>query len=139
MLSNPRIYFTAAALAACCAAGSVVSHASSPAGVPALSAVGYSVAQDAGSLTVSVNRVGGSAGSLRVSYATRGGTAVSGVDFTSTHGTLSWANGETAAKAIAVPISNAKPFSGTKTLTISLSGAKRSVSGSQSNATVTIE
>ena len=99
----------------------------------------YTVAQNAGKLTVSVNRIDGSSGAVGVSYATINGTAVAGTDYTYTYGTLNWADGDTAAKTFTVPVSNAKPFSGSKAFTVGLwkpeSGATL---GSPNSAGVTI-
>ncbi|WP_161628846.1 Calx-beta domain-containing protein [Solimonas flava] len=104
----------------------------------ALSASAYTVSQSAGSVSLSVSRSGGT-GAVSVSYATAGGTAVSGTDFTPKSGTLSWAAGDTAAKTIAIPVSNATPFTGSKTFTVSLSGASSGASLATPNiATVTI-
>ncbi len=96
--------------------------ASAAVGSLQLSASTYSVAQSGGSLTVTVDRTGGSSGAVSVAYATTSGTAIAGTNFTATSGTLSWAAGNTAAKTFTVPISNQTPFSGTKTFSIALSG-----------------
>jgi Calx-beta domain len=87
-----------------------------------LSAAGYTVAQGAGTVTVTVDRAGGSAGALSVAYGTANGTAVAGTDFTAASGTLKWADGDASAKTFAVPVSGAKPFSGNKSFTVNLSG-----------------
>ena len=87
-----------------------------------LGASAYTVAQNAGKATVAVNRSGGVNGALSVSYAAKSGTAVSGTDFTATTGTLEWADGDSSSRSISIPISNAAPFSGTKSFTVALSG-----------------
>ena len=58
-----------------------------------LSATGYTVAQSGGSVTITVNRTGGSSGAVGVAYATANGTAVAGTDYTAASGTLTWASG----------------------------------------------
>jgi len=63
----------------------------------------YTVAENAGSLTVKVIRTGGSAGSTSVNYST--GSSGAGIDFTTTTGTLVFADGETS-KTFNVPILN---------------------------------
>jgi hypothetical protein len=104
-----------------------------------LSSSGYSVAQSGGSLTVTVNRTGGSNGAVSVQYAEANASADAGSDFTSSSGTLQWANGDTASKTFSVPISNATAFSGTKTFTLSLmSPTGGATLGSPTTATVTI-
>jgi len=54
------------------------------AGLVSLSAPTYTVAQNAGSVTISVNRYGGSAGMASLNYATANSTAIAGTDYTST-------------------------------------------------------
>jgi uncharacterized repeat protein (TIGR02543 family) len=65
-----------------------------------------SVGENAGSVTVTVRREGGSTGAASVNYATTDGTAVSGADYVETMGSLEWADGETDAKTIEIPIVN---------------------------------
>jgi hypothetical protein len=104
-----------------------------------LSASSYSVAQTAGSLTVTVNRTGGSSGAIGVSYATANGTAVSGTDYTKETGTLQWVSGDASAKTISIPISGATPFSGSKSFSVALSAATGGAAvGSPATATVSI-
>lgn len=92
-------------------------------GVLQLADATYTVAQNAGALTVSVSRAGGSSGAVSVQYATSNGTAAAGTDYTATSGTLRWADGDASTKAFSVPISNATSFAGSKTFGIALSGA----------------
>jgi hypothetical protein len=100
-----------------------ISGDSSPAaGSLSLSASSYAVAQNAGSMTVTVDRTGGSSGAINVEYATANGTAVAGTDYTAASGTLQWTDGDTASKTFSVPVSNATPFAGSKSFTIALSG-----------------
>jgi hypothetical protein len=61
-------------------------------------------AVEGSSVTLNVTRTGGSLGSLTVGYATVGDTAAAGADFTATSGSLTWADGDTAAKTITVPV-----------------------------------
>jgi hypothetical protein len=99
-----------------------ISGDSSPAvGSLSLSASGYAVAQNAGSMTVTVDRTGGSSGAISVAYATANGTAVAGTDYSAAHGTLQWTDGDTASKTFSVPVSNATPFAGSKSFTVALS------------------
>ena len=104
-----------------------------------LSAGTYSVDQSAGSVAITVSRVGGASGSISVSYATINGTAVAGTDYAATTGVLNWADGDTSTKMFTVPILSVTPFSGTKTFTVALNtpstGAAISSPGA---ATVTI-
>ncbi len=108
-------------------------------GALSLSAAAESVAQNAGSSTLNVNRNGGSSGAVTVHYATAGGTAASGSDFVAASGNLSWADGDAATKPIAVAIANNSPFSGNRAFSVSLSEPTGGATlGSVSSATVTI-
>jgi Calx-beta domain len=118
---------------------SIAGDAVAAVGALQLSTSGYSASQSAGSLTVTVNRTGGSNGAVGVNYSAANGTADAGADFTATSGTLNWASGDAASKAFSIPISNATPFSGTKTFSVSLSGATGGATlGSPSSSNVTI-
>lgn len=66
----------------------------------ALTASGY----EGATAQLSVTRSGGGVGALTVGYTTLAGTATGGSDFTATSGTLTWAEGDTAAKTITVPL-----------------------------------
>lgn len=54
-------------------------------------------------LNITATRTGGALGAITVNYATVPGTATNS-DFTATSGFLSWANGDSAAKTISIPI-----------------------------------
>ena len=88
--------------------------AATSAGQLTLSAGTYSVAQNAGAVTITVNRTGGSTGAAAVSYTTTNSTATNGTNFTTEQGQLKWATGDSSPKTVRIPISNAKPFAGTK-------------------------
>jgi hypothetical protein len=77
---------------------------------------------------------------VQVSYATTsGGTAVDGQDYTSTSGTLSWANGDTSPKSFNINLFPGQPGATTKTIFLTLSNASSGAYvGSQSNAVLTI-
>ncbi|MFL6547035.1 MAG: Calx-beta domain-containing protein, partial [Candidatus Udaeobacter sp.] len=63
----------------------------------------YTVIEDVGSATMTVNRVGGSSGILTVDYSTTNISATAGQDYVATSGTLTFADGETT-KNVDVPI-----------------------------------
>jgi hypothetical protein len=86
-----------------------------------LAAPSDTVAQTAGTMAFAVHRTGGSAGAVSVAYATGNGTAVAGKDFTTANGTLNWADGDATSKTFQVGISNATPFSGSKSFSVALS------------------
>ena len=117
-------------------AGSGVPPANS--GSLEFSASSYSIAQSAGSVTVSVSRSGGSSGAVTVDYATSNGTAVSGTNYTATSGALNWASGDTSAKTFVIPVSKTA-FIGSLSFDVTLSQAKGGATlGTPAAATVSI-
>ena len=108
-------------------------------GTVSVAAPTYTVAQGAGKMTISVNRAGGSVGNAVVYYATANKTAIAGTDYTAEQGMLAWANGDAAAKSFSIPISNAKPFTGTKTLAVAIARGINVNLGAQTSAIVTID
>lgn len=79
-------------------------------GVPGLSGtVQFSAPNFTGtegnSLTVTAARIGGSYGAISVNYGTQAGTAAA-TRYTPAAGTLSWANGDAAAKMFTIPVHN---------------------------------
>jgi virginiamycin B lyase len=86
----------------------------------AFNASTYSVHEFDGALTVTVNRGGDTSGTVSVGYATGGGTAVAGVDYTATSGTLTFGPGVTS-RSFTVPILNPGRTSGSVTFDLTLS------------------
>lgn len=76
------------------------------AGFVEFTATKVKVNKTAGTVALSVTRVGGAVGAVSVSYATSGSSAVAGTHFTTTSGTLNWADGDASAKTINVPVTN---------------------------------
>ncbi len=104
-----------------------------------LSTSAYSVAQNVGSVTISVNRSVSSSGAVSVNYASANGSALAGSDYTATSGTLNWTNGDSAAKTFVIPISNSTPLQGSKTFSVTLWNASSGAAlGAMASATVTI-
>ena len=113
--------------------------------VPAVGTVQFAAAsvnttENAGSVVVTVSRVGGSAGAISVNYATADGTALAGTDYTATSGTVSWADGDTADKQIGVFITDRQLYDGsTKTFSVVLSAPTGGATlGTTSSASVNI-
>ena len=115
-------------------------------GTLALSAATYTVAENVGggTLTVTVNRTGGTDGAVTATYAltngtaTGGATCAAGVDFINTGGTVSFANGETS-KSFTVTICNDTVFEGNETFNVTLSNATGGATiGTPSSAVITI-
>ena len=88
-INDPNVHSSSSA--------SVASSASSVAATTiTLSANAYGVAENAGTLIVTVNRLGILTSSVGVSYTTINGSASSGADYSATSGTFTFASGETA-------------------------------------------
>ncbi|HEX8618752.1 MAG TPA: Calx-beta domain-containing protein [Thermoanaerobaculia bacterium] len=107
-------------------------------GTLSLSAATYSVAENGGSVTITVNRTGSTTGEVSVDYATSSGSAQTPSDYTAASGTLTWANGDGAAKTFAIPIVDDTIFEGAETVTITLTGFTGGASVGTSSATLTI-
>ena len=103
------------------------------------SAATYSVAENGGSATITVTRVGGTDGTAFVSYSTTSGTAVAGTDYTPTTGTLTFAPGQTS-QTFTVPVRDDGVFqSFNKTFTVALSNVSGGPSlGTPTTAVVTM-
>ena len=99
----------------------------------------YSVNENGGSVTITVTRTGGSNGAVGVSYATSNGTATAGSDYTSTSGTLSWADGDTSSKTFSIPILDDSAYETDETVNLTLSSPTGGATlGSPSTAVLTI-
>jgi hypothetical protein len=112
----------------------------------ALGASAYSVAENGGSLTVTVQRSGSAAGAAGVRWTTANGTATAGQDFGTSGstlqrtGTVSWLAGDAAAKSFVIPIINDALDEGSQTFTVTLHTPSTGLAlGTPSSATVTIQ
>ena len=113
------------------------SNSSSPAaGTFNFQAVGYAVNENS-TVTVTVQRTGGSQGTADVTYATSNGTGTAGSEFNGTSGTLSFAAGETTKTFTLTALNNSAM--GNKTFNVTLSNPTNgSVLGDSKQALVTI-
>jgi serine protease len=116
---------------------SITDNDSAP-GTLALTSAAYSVAENGGSVTITVTRTGGSNGAASVAYATANSTALAGSDYTAKSGTLTWASRDIANKTFTIAVTNDTLVEGNETLQVKLSGATVATLGSPSSATVTI-
>jgi hypothetical protein len=100
----------------------------------------YTVQENAGSATITVNRAGGSQGAVQVKYATTsGGTAVQGQEYLSASGTLSWASGDSSSKTFNVSILDNGQAETNHTVFLVLSNATGGAAlGASPNAVLTI-
>ena len=69
-----------------------------------LNAATYSAAEGAGSATITVTRTGGSSGAVSARLVTSNGTAAAAADYTATDSIVAFADGDTTAKTVSVPI-----------------------------------
>ena len=118
----------------------IVDNETAPVGTLQFSSATYSVNENGGSILITVTRTGGSSGAVGVSYATSNVSATAGSDYTSTSGTLSWANGNTASKTFSIPIINDSVYGeGNETVNLTLSSPTGGATlGSPSTAVLTI-
>jgi len=89
-------------------------------------------------VTITVIRSGGKDGSVSVDYSTTDGTAKAGSDYSSSHGTLQWADGDNAEKTFDVAISNDSFFENDEAFSVNLSNVKRAALGGTAVTTVNI-
>jgi len=108
------------------------------AGMLEVAAVTATVDESAGTLNVQVNRVGGSGGAASVQYTTNPGTALAGTDYTTTTGTLNWADGDAAPKTIIIPIIDDTMPELAEMFTVTLSNATGAILGANTTTAVTI-
>jgi len=102
-----------------------------------LTAATYTVAESAGSVTLTAVRDGGATGSVSVTYATENDTAVAGVAYTAKSGTLTWASGDGSSKTITIPVANTKT-TGTKVFFVILKAVGSTILGAHTSASVDI-
>ncbi len=91
-----------------------------------------------GTATITVSRVGGSSGAATVAYSTQNGTATAGADYVTAVGTLSWTNGDAAAKTFTVTVNDDATDENDETVALSLTNATGAALGTPSTATLTI-
>ncbi len=98
-----------------------------------------SLDESAGSVSLTVRRVGGSTGAVTVQYATANGTASAPGDYASAGSALSWGNGDSSDKSLVITLVNDSASEGNETFTAALSSPTGGASlGSPSTSTVTI-
>jgi hypothetical protein len=108
-------------------------------GVLSFSAPTYTVTENGLQATLTVVRTGGSDGAVSVRLTTANGTATAGNDYTSVNTTISFADGDTTAKTITVPILDDPLVEGNETVKLTLSNITGGATlGTQRTATLTI-
>jgi hypothetical protein len=112
--------------------------ANHPSGSVQHTAASVSAPKNAGTAVLTVSRTGGSTGPVTVAFSTTDGTAHAGTDYAATSGTLSWADGDTASKAITIPLLNNPVIGAAKTLSVGLSNPQYGSLGTITTATLTV-
>ncbi|MBS4096778.1 MAG: hypothetical protein KGZ83_08090 [Sulfuricella sp.] len=113
------------------------------AGTLQFSSASYSVNENAGAVTITITRTGGSSGivSAEIGFVASGSTAQVDVDFSTAIQGVTFADGDTTPKTISIPIINDSLVEGNETFRISFSTGSPTggaALGSPSIATVTI-
>lgn len=103
----------------------------------AFSAADYTVNEDAGSATITVELTGPAGQATAVDYTVSDGSATAGSDYTATSGTLNFAAGDTS-KSFTVSIVDDDLVEGDETVYLTLSNASGLTLGTLSSATLTI-
>ncbi|MEM9532632.1 MAG: CARDB domain-containing protein, partial [Pseudomonadota bacterium] len=102
----------------------------------------YEVDETAGSISINLVRVLGSIGEVSVDYRTEiiPGGAASGLDYTFTSGTATWADGDASPKVVTIPILTDVPIEGPEDFLLVISNPTGNAElGSITSATITIE
>ena len=111
-----------------------------PPGTIQFSAADYTTSETAGSVTLQLQRVGGSQGVLTVDIQTHDGTATIVDDYAGIPSplTLTWSDGNTTPKTVTLPIKADTTVEGTETFTMSITSTNPDWVGTPSIATVHI-
>jgi hypothetical protein len=105
-----------------------------------LAAAAYSVAENAGTATLSLRRTGSGEGSAGVTISSSDGTAVAGADYAAVNEVVSWGVGDTTEKPVQVAITNDSAVEGAEHLTLRLHSVTGSATlGALRGAQLTIE
>ncbi|MCA9138448.1 MAG: DUF4347 domain-containing protein [Planctomycetales bacterium] len=96
-----------------------------------------SVFENESSVTLRINRIGGSSGTASVHYATASETATEGVDFVGNSGTLTFADGETS-KSVTIAILEDNIGEGTESFSLRLTGSENASLLAPRTATINI-
>lgn len=112
------------------------------AGRLSFSQVGYTVAEDAGTVQVTIQRTGGAVGSAAANFYTLDGTATNGAaapaHYTTNFTALSWGNGDASSRTLTLTNHDNFNVEGTLSFNLILTNISGAVAGTFTNATVTI-
>ena len=107
-------------------------------GTLAFTSAETTVAENQGSIDITLARQGSSIGAVSASYLLSSGTATVGDDVESASGTVEWADGDASEKTISIDIINDTEDEGNESFTVELSSVSGSNLGSITQYTVTI-
>lgn len=92
-------------------------------GVIKLTAVSFPAFESSGEATFVVERIDGSDGEVMVDFSTVDGSALSGEDYVTTSGTLTWADGEEGEQTVVVPLIDDTEAEELETISVILTNA----------------
>ncbi len=98
----------------------------------------YSISESGVTATILVERTDDTEGPVTVEYAASNGTATEGQDYSTTFGTIFWADGDNDLKGFTIPIADDSISEGNETVIITLSNVIGAVIGSPNPAVLTI-
>jgi hypothetical protein len=117
----------------------ITDNDASPVGALVFGVATFTAGENGGQVTITVNRVGGSAGAVSVGYATANGSATAGSDYTATAGTLSWADGDTDPMTFTIAVADDALAEGSETVNLTLSAPTGGAAlGSPATAVLTV-
>ena len=118
--------------------GAVRDQLTAPSSVLGFTVNSYSLLENSGSATITVERTGGNSGIVAVDYATADGTSLAGVDYLPANGTLLFAAGETT-KTFSIPVLDDALVEGNETVNLVLfNPTGGAMLGANVNAVLTI-
>ncbi|KKO47611.1 hypothetical protein VT06_16115 [Arsukibacterium sp. MJ3] len=97
----------------------------------------YSVVENAGTVTLTINRTGGTDGEAQLTVKSRNQTALSGTDFTALDSVVTFADGQAAA-TVTVNITNNSTFQGSRTFAVDIAPVTAGLLTGNTTAVVTI-
>lgn len=103
----------------------IVNVAPRPTGRIRFSAESYDARETDGTVTITVQRVGGDRGEINIDYSTEDGTAESGDDYEAASGELEWANGDDSPRSFEVEILTDEEEESTEDFFVELSNEQR--------------
>ncbi len=95
--------------------------------------------ETSGDITITLQRVAGSAGELTLSYQTVDGTAMAGTDYVAASGQVSWADGDTTNKTIRLSLLDDTVLEADEQLTVQLTALKGALLANASSYSVVIQ